>query len=66
MAAREALGMVPGDRVPYVLFDNYEVRILRDRPLTHLLGAFNHHGPPATLDDMEHAGAEGVATDDRP
>ena len=58
-AVREALGGVPGDRVPYVLFDNYEVRTLPDRPLTRPFGAFNHHSPPATLYDMERRGPKG-------
>ena len=65
-AVREAFGVVPGIRLPYVLFDNYEGRILPDRPLTRLLRAFNHHSTQATLDDMDRAGAEGVATDDHP
>ena len=31
-AVREALGVVPGDRVRYVIFDNNEVRMLPVRP----------------------------------
>ena len=57
-AVREALGVEPGDRVRYVIFDSNEVRILPVRPLARLFGAFKHDGPPVTLDDMERAAAE--------
>ena len=60
-AVREALGVVPGDRVRYVIFDNNEVRILPVRPVSRLFGAFKHDGPPVTLDDMERARTEGVS-----
>ncbi len=59
-AVREALGVEPGDRVRYVIFDSNEVRILPVRPLARLFGAFKHDGPPVTLDDMERAAAEGA------
>ena len=59
-AVREALGVVPGDRVRYVIFDNNEVRILPVRPLSRLFGAFKHDGSPVTLNDMERAVADGA------
>ena len=59
-AVREALGVEPGDRVRYVIFDSNEVRILPVRPLARLFGAFKHDRPPVTLDDMERAVAEGA------
>ena len=57
---REALGVVPGDRVRYVIFDNNEVRMIPMRPLSRLFGAFKHEGSPVTLDDMERAVADGA------
>ena len=60
-AVREALGVVPGGRVRYVIFDNNEVRMLPVRPISRLFGALKHAGPPLTLDDMERAGPEGAS-----
>lgn len=57
---REALGVRPGDRVRYVILDN-EVRIMPLRPVDRLFGAFKHDGPAATLQDMEHAVADGAS-----
>ena len=57
---REALGVVPGDRVRYVIFDNNEVRMIPMRPLSRLFGAFKHEGPPVALEDMERAVANGA------
>ena len=65
---RDALGVGPGDRVRYLVLDN-EVRILPVRPLARLSGALRRDGPPATLEDMERAIAEGAtsrADDARP
>ena len=59
---REALGVVPGDRVRYVIFDNGEVRIIPVRPLMRLFGAFKHAGPPVSLEAMDRAVVDG-ATD---
>ncbi len=56
---REALGVAPGDRVRYVIFDN-EVRMIPIRPLSRLFGAFRHEGPTVTLQDMERAVADGA------
>jgi len=56
---REALGITPGDRVRYVIFDN-EVRIIPIRPLSRLFGALKYEGPTVTLQDMERAVADGA------
>ena len=60
-AVRKALGVVPGDRVRYVIFDNNEVRIMSVRPLARLFCAFEHEGTPVSLQDMGQAVAEGAA-----
>lgn len=57
---REALGVVPGDRVRYVIFDNNEVRIVPIKPLSRLFGAMKHEGTVATLGDMERAIEKGA------
>ncbi len=58
---REALGVGPGGRVRYVIFENNQVRLLPVRPISRLFGALKHEGPPATLEDMDSAIAEGAA-----
>ena len=57
---RKALGVVPGDRVRYVIFDNNEVRMIPVRPLSRLFGVLRHEGPPVTLEDMDRAIADGA------
>ena len=57
---REALGVVPGDRVRYVILENNEVRIVPIKPLSRLFGALGHDGPAATLEDMDRAIEEGA------
>ena len=59
-SVRQALGIVPGDRVRYVIRDNGEVRLITARSLSHLFGAFSHGGPPVPLRDMDRAVAEGA------
>ena len=56
---RDALGVRPGDRVRYLIVDG-DVRILPVRSIDRLFGALRTDGPPATLDDMERAIAEGA------
>lgn len=51
---RKALGVEPGDRVRYFIMDD-EVRIVPVRPIRRLFGAFKHHGPARTLEDMDRA-----------
>ena len=60
-SVRKALGVVPGDRVHYVILDNNDVRMMAARPLARLFGAFRHEGTPRTLQDMEHAISEGAS-----
>lgn len=60
-AVREALGVVPGDRVRYLILDNNEVRIMPVRPLMRLFGAFRHEGPTVSLQAMDRAVADGAA-----
>ena len=57
---RRALGIEPGDRVRYVIFDNNEVRLLPVRPISRLFGALKYDGPPVSLEDMERAIADGA------
>ena len=57
-AVREALGLLPGDRVRYLILDG-EVRIRPVRPIHRLFGVLAHDGPPVTLDDMQRAIAGG-------
>ena len=57
---REALGVVPGDRVRYIILDNNDVRMIPIRPLSRLFGAFKHEGPPVSVQDMERAVADGA------
>ena len=59
-AVRDALGVRPGDSVHYTILDG-EVRIRAVRPIQRLFGILTHDGPPATLDDMQRAIAEGAA-----
>lgn len=58
---RRALGIEPGDRVRYVIFDNNEVRLLPVRPVSRLFGALKYDGPPVSLEDMERAIADGAS-----
>ncbi|MXY38408.1 MAG: AbrB/MazE/SpoVT family DNA-binding domain-containing protein [Rhodospirillaceae bacterium] len=57
---RRALGIEPGDRVRYVIFDNNEVRLLPVRPVARLFGVLKYDGPPVSLEDMERAIADGA------
>ncbi len=54
-AVRETLGVLPGDRVRYVIFDNNDVKIIPLRPLSRLFGFCQYDGPPVTLKQMEQA-----------
>ncbi len=58
-AVRDALSVQAGDRVRYVIQDG-EVRIVPVRSVSRLFGILRHDGPPATLEDMELAVAEGA------
>ncbi len=58
-AVREALAVYGGDRVRYLISDG-EVLIRPVRPINRLFGALQHNGPPATLEDMDRAIADGA------
>ena len=59
-AVREALGIVRGDRLRYVVCEDSRVRMLAVRPLSRLFGALEHEGPPVSLQDMERAVGDGA------
>ena len=58
---REALGVERGGRIHYAIVENSEVRLLPVRPVSRLFGSLKHEGPPATLEDMDSAIADGAA-----
>lgn len=59
---RAALGLVPGDRVRYVILEGGEVRLLKERPVAELAGLLHRPGrAPVSLDAMEAAVAAGTA-----
>ena len=59
-AVREALSVQPGDRVRYVIREG-EVLILLVRPIRRLFGILRRDGPAVSLEQMDHAIAEGAA-----
>ena len=58
-AVREALSVQSGDRVRYIIEDG-EVQIMAVRPLSRLFGVLRNDGQTVTLEDMEHAIADGA------
>ena len=56
---RDALDLKAGDRVRYFIYDG-EVRIAPLLPLSRLFGVLKYDGPPATLEEMDRAIAEGA------
>jgi len=53
---REALGLQAGDRVRYLLLDDGQVRLLRQRPVSDLGGILAQKGRgPVSLEEMEQA-----------
>lgn len=59
-AVREALSVQSGDRVRYIIEDG-EVQIMAVRPLSRLFGVLRNDGQTVTLEDMEHAIADGAS-----
>ena len=59
-AVREALSVGAGDRVRYVIREG-EVLILLVRPISRLFGILRRDGPAVSLEQMDHAIAEGAA-----
>ena len=58
---RQALALQPGDKVRYLILDGGEVRIVRARPITSLVGALKHLVQrPVSLEEMEEAIAAGA------
>lgn len=53
-AVREALGLVPGDKVRFLIVEG-EVRILPVRPLRSIAGALRTEGDAVSVDEMEAA-----------
>lgn len=60
-AVREHLKLKPGQRLKYFIHPDGTVVLLPTLPVTALRGILRWHGPPATLEDMDAAIAEGAA-----
>lgn len=60
-AIREHLHLKPGQRVKYFVHPDGTVVLLPTVPVTVLRGILKWNGPPATLEEMDAAIAEGAA-----
>lgn len=61
---RAALGLMPGDKVRYLVLDSGEVRIVRSQPITKLAGLLKGRSDrQVSLEDMEEAIARGAASE---
>ena len=58
-AVRDSLAVKAGDKVRYVILDK-GVLIMPVRPTSRLFGSLRYDSPPASLEDMEDAIAEGA------
>ena len=59
---RAALGLMPGDKVRYLVLDSGEVRIVRSKPIAKLAGLLKGRSDrQVSLEDMEEAIARGAA-----
>ena len=56
---REVLRVQGGDKIRYIVV-NDEVRIMPVRPIARLYGSLQHDGPPATIEQMNEAIADGA------
>lgn len=55
-AVRQALDLSPGDRLRYVVLDDGQVRLMRERPVASLAGVLRRDGQrPVSTDEMEAA-----------
>ncbi|MDM7458889.1 MAG: type II toxin-antitoxin system PrlF family antitoxin [Paracoccus sp. (in: a-proteobacteria)] len=64
-SVRQALDLVPGDRLRYVILDGGQVRIMRTRSVSGLAGMLRRKGHGAvSLEQMDEAVAQGA--NDRP
>lgn len=62
---RAALGLKPGDKLHYLVLDDGQVRILKQRPATELSGLLHRPGRAAlTVEDMNAAIEAGRGDDD--
>lgn len=59
---RDRLHLAPGDKVKFFIHPDGTVAILPKRPASSLRGIVRYPGPPATLEEMEAAIAEGATT----
>lgn len=60
-SVRQALDLMPGDRLRYVILDGGQVRIMRTRPVVGLRGMLRRKGQaPVTLEQMDEAMAQGA------
>ena len=59
-AVREALGVKPGDRVRYAIFDG-KVMMLPALPAARLFGRLQYNGPPKTLEEINRAIGDAAA-----
>ena len=60
-AVREHLRLKPGQRLKYFIHPDGTVVLLPTLPVTALRGILKWDGPPASLEDMDRAIAEGAA-----
>jgi antitoxin PrlF len=60
-AVRQALDLLPGDRLRYIILDDGQVRLMRTVPVAGLAGLLRRPGQePVQLEDMERAVSEGA------
>lgn len=60
-SVRQALHLMPGDRIRYVVLDGGEVRIMRTRPVSELSGILKGSTQhPVSLEEMEAAIRDGA------
>ncbi len=60
-AIREHLGLHPGDRIKFFLHPDGSVALLPKLPASALRGMVAGRRPPATIEEMNKAVAEGAA-----
>lgn len=59
-AVREVLGVEPGDRAQYFVYDNGQVKMVPVRPISRLFGICHYEGPPVTVENMKRAVPDGA------
>lgn len=58
---RRQLGLRPGDKVKFLIHPSGGAVMLPMRPASELRGMLKYDGPPATIEEMDEAIAEGAA-----